>query len=79
MSDNIAAIQKRMKRRQEKTGTSADIHEQDVAYLERCLTTARRAAEFYGWKTIPFEKDGQERAIDEKNAEIYRIILDIMK
>ena len=69
----------RMKRRQEKTGTSADIHEQDVAYLERCLTTARRAAEFYGWKTIPFEKDGQERAIDEKNAEIYRIILDIMK
>ncbi len=69
----------RMKRRQERTGTSADIHEQDIAYLERCLKTARRAAEFYGWKSIPFEKDGRERAIDEKNAEIYRIILDIMK
>ena len=69
----------RMKHRQEKTGTSADIHEQDVAYLERCLATARRAAEFYGWKTIPFEKDGQERALNEKNAEIYRVILDIMK
>ena len=64
----------RMKRRQEKTNTHADIHEKDVAYLERCLRTADRAADFYGWTRIPFMIDGVERDVDEKNAEIYRLI-----
>lgn len=65
---------RRMKRRQEKTNTQADIHEKDVAYLERCLRTADLAADFYGWTRIPFQKDGAEREMDEKNAEIYRLI-----
>ena len=65
---------RRMKRRQEKTNTHADIHESDVRYLESCLRTADRAADFYGWTRIPFQKDGAERDIDEKNAEIYRLI-----
>ena len=64
----------RMRRRQEKTHTRADIHEQDVAYLARCLRTADKAADFYGWTRIPFRKDGKERDVDEKNDEIYRII-----
>ena len=64
----------RMKRRQERTNTHADIHEKDVAYLERCLRTADRAADFYGWTRIPFKIDGVERDVDEKNAEIYRLI-----
>ena len=66
----------RMRRRQQKTHTSADIHEQDVAYLERCLRTARLAAQHYGWTTIPYRKDGKERELDEKNREIYTIIRD---
>jgi dTMP kinase len=69
----------RMKRRQEKTNTSADIHEKDVAYLERCLKTARMAADYYGWEKIPYRKQGVERALDEKNDEIYRLILDKIK
>ena len=64
----------RMKRRQEKTNTHADIHEKDVAYLERCLRTADRAADYYGWTRIPFVQDGVERDGDEKNGEIYRLI-----
>lgn len=64
----------RMKRRQEKTNTHADIHEKDVAYLERCLRTADRAADYYGWTRIPFMQDGVERDVDEKNGEIYRLI-----
>ena len=64
----------RMRRRQQKTHTSADIHEKDVAYLERCLRTARLAAQHYGWTTIPYRKDGKERELDEKNREIYEII-----
>ena len=68
----------RMRRRQEKTHTRADIHEQDVAYLARCLRTADKAADFYGWTRIPFRKDGKERDVDEKNDEIYRIIREMI-
>lgn len=69
----------RMKHRQDSTNTSADIHEKDAAYLTRCLHTAQKAAEYYGWVTIPFMKDGVERDVDEKNAEIYDIILKTLK
>lgn len=65
----------RMRRRQQKYGTSADIHEKDVNYLERCLHTADRACEYYGWTRIPFLRDGKERELDEKNNEIYELIL----
>ena len=64
----------RMRRREAKNHTHADIHEQDVEYLRRCLRTAERAADFFGWRRIPFRKDGKERDVDEKNAEIYRIL-----
>ena len=66
----------RMRRRQQKTHTSADIHEQDSVYLARCLRTASMACEHYGWTRIPFLKDGKERDVDEKNREIYSILLD---
>ena len=52
----------------------ADIHEMDSDYLARCLHTADMACEHYGWTRIPFMKDGVERDVDEKNAEIYSII-----
>lgn len=66
----------RMKRRQAKNHTSADIHEKDADYLARCLATASKAADFYGWRRIDFEKDGAERDVDEKNLEIYKLILE---
>ena len=65
---------KRMKHRQEKTNTTADIHEKDVAYLENCLRVADKAADFYGWTRIPFKKDGVERELEEKHEQIYSII-----
>ena len=63
-----------MKRRQEKTHTSADIHEKDIRYLENCLRVADRAAGHYGWTRIACTKDGLEREIEEKHEEIYSII-----
>ncbi len=68
----------RMRRRQAKTNTTADIHEKDAAYLTRCLATAEKAADFYGWHRIDFMKDGVERDVDEKNLEIYKVILDVI-
>lgn len=64
----------RMKHRQDKTHTAADIHEKDVEYLRRCLHTADMAADYYGWTRIPFMKDGVEREVEEKNDEIYELI-----
>ena len=69
----------RMRRRQQKTHTSADIHEQDVQYLERCLYTAGKAADHFNWHRIPYLKDGAERDIDDKNEEIYQLILSELK
>ena len=69
----------RMRRRQQKTNTSADIHEQDVQYLERCLSTAGKAADYFNWHRVPFLLNGEERNIDEKNEEIYQLILSELK
>ena len=71
---DVETSKRRMLKRQKKTDTSADIHEKDFAYLERCLRTARMAAKHYNWVIVPYLKDGVERDIDEKNAEIYRLI-----
>ena len=68
----------RMRRREAKTHTHADIHEQDVEYLRRCLRTAELAADHFGWTRIALKKDGVEREIDEKNQEIYRIIRSVI-
>ena len=76
---DIETSLRRMKQRQRGTNTKADIHERDVNYLERCLHTADMAAEHYGWKRIPFMKDGLEREADEKNDEIYSIILETLR
>ena len=65
---------KRMQHRQEKHNTKADIHEQDVAYLENCLRIGRLAAAHYGWTVVPFMKDGAERELEEKHEEIFSII-----
>ena len=64
----------RMRHRQEKTNTSADIHEKDIQYLENCLRVADKAADYYGWTRITYKTDGVERSIEDKHAEIYSII-----
>ena len=45
---DIETATRRMRRREAKNNTQADIHEKDTAYLERCLRTAGMAAEHYG-------------------------------
>ena len=72
---DIETATRRMRRREAKNNTQADIHEKDTAYLERCLHTAGMAAEHYGWVRVPYKKDGAEREADEKNAEIYSVVL----
>ena len=68
---------RRMKHRQEKTHTSADIHEKDIEYLKNCLRVADKAADYYGWTRIPFKKNGVEREIDEKHDNDNYEVLDV--
>ncbi len=70
---------RRIRSRAEKHHTVADIHETDVGYLERCLRTARKACDYFGWNVIPFDRDGAERELQEKNEDIYRQLLSYLR
>ena len=67
-----AFTEKLMRSREAATGTNADIHEKDTAYLATCRETGRAAAEFYGWTVISCVKDGQMRSIEDIHHEIRR-------
>ena len=63
--------EKLMRHRESSTGTQADIHEKDLAYLATCRETGRSAAEFYGWTVISCVKDGSMRSIEDIHEEIF--------
>lgn len=63
--------EKLLRRREQDTNTSADIHEQDMQYLATCREVGRAAAEFYGWTVIPCVRDGAMRSIEDIHNEIY--------
>ena len=64
-----------MRRREQDTNTSADIHEADTAYLATCRRTAKAAAEYYGWTLISCVRDGKMRSIEDIHEEIYRHVM----
>ena len=69
----------RMQRRQDRTGTRADIHEKDPSYLEKCLHTAELACDYFGWHRIScLDQAGCERTLEEKNDEIYDLIRSVL-
>ncbi len=67
-----AFTEKMMRYREASTGTNADIHEKDTAYLITCRQTGRAAAEFYGWTVINCVRDGVMRSIEDIHEEIRR-------
>ncbi len=66
--------EKMMRKREQDTNTTADIHEKDMQYLATCRETGRAAAEHYGWKVIHCVKDGQMRTIEDIHKEIYAAV-----
>ena len=51
-----------------------DIHEKDVAYLNRCQTAADYCAGKLGWRTIECTAGGEMRSIEDIREEIVRCI-----
>lgn len=64
----------RMRHREQRTNTQADIHEKDVQYLESCLRAGDKAAAHYGWIKIDCFRNGLDREKYEKHEEIYQSI-----
>ncbi len=63
-----------MRKREQSTGTHADIHERDEAYLKKCHEVALHAAAYYGWRTVSCAKDGAIRSVEEIHEEVYAIV-----
>lgn len=63
-----------MRSREQQTHTSADIHEQDSAYLAHCREAARDAAAFSGWRLVNCAENGVLRTPEAIHAEIYALV-----
>jgi len=64
----------RLSNRQLQTGTSADIHEQDIAFLEQSAKSGGQAADYYGWHKIKCFDEEKERSADEIHAQVYNLL-----
>ena len=67
-----------MRQREAATGTSADIHEKDAAYLRRCRDNAREVADGCGWKRIDCSRDGEIRTVEDIHAEAWELVRKIL-
>lgn len=63
-----------MRKREQSTGTHADIHERDEDYLKKCRDVALHAAKYYGWWTVSCAKDGAIRGVEDIHEEVYAIV-----
>lgn len=68
-----------MRKREQNTGTHADIHEQDMEYLRTCSAMGQEAAAYYGWKVVRCAKDGAMRSIADIHEEIYGLVRKCME
>ena len=67
-----------MRQREAATGTTADIHEQDAAYLRRCRDNARKVANVCRWKIIDCSENGQIRTVEDIHNEAWDLVQEIL-
>ena len=63
-----------MRQRERLSGTRADIHEQDEAYLRRCRESARQIARDCGWRVIDCAAGGAIRPPEDIHREVWRTV-----
>jgi len=66
---------KRLHHRQTETGTEADIHENDMTYLQNCAESGKQAAAQFGWHSVSCVINGVERDKFDIHDEIAGIII----
>lgn len=67
-----------MRRREAASGTHADIHEQDEAYLKRCRDNARDVAQACGWTVIQCARDGAPRTPEDIHEEVWKRVCGLL-
>ena len=60
--------------RQNATGTSGDIHEQDIKHLSNCVHSGRQAAVLYNWDVVQCMQNGNLRSESEIHEELYNLL-----
>ena len=70
----IELTEQMMRRRESETGTLADIHEQDEAYLRRCRESAGKIADRLGWRRIDCSREGAVRTQEDIHAEAWELV-----
>ena len=79
MAEALEIAETLMRKRESDTGTKADIHEQDEAYLRACRENAKKVAERCSWQRIGCSKDGAMRTVEDIHEEIYRRVTELLK
>ena len=68
-----------LRAREAQTNTTADIHEQDTAYLATCRECAGQAADILGWQRIRcLDESGKLRSIEDIHEEIWKLVSPIL-
>ena len=70
----VEVSQQLMKERCLATNTIKDVHEADVAYLQRCREAAMYAAQKLGWHIIPCSKDNKPLPIETIAEQIFDLL-----
>ena len=65
---------KRLLQRQTETGTEADIHENDMSYLQNCVESGKQAAAQFGWLKVNCVINGKNRDKHDIHEEIAKIV-----
>lgn len=63
-----------LRRREAATGTHADIHEQDEAYLKNCRANAGKVAETCGWTVIRCAEGGSPRTPEDIHRQVLETV-----
>ena len=70
--------EKMMRSREAATGTHADIHEQDEAYLRSCREAAREIVKDCGWTVIHCAKGDAPRTVEDIHNEVYKTVKSLL-
>lgn len=70
--------EKMMRQREAATGTHADIHEQDEAYLKSCREAAREIVKDCGWTVIHCAKGDAPRTVEDIHNEVYKTVKSLL-
>jgi dTMP kinase len=70
--------EKMMRKREQATGTHADIHEQDETYLQRCRANAKEVVKTCGWTIINCARNDEPRSPEDIHQQVMGIVKNLL-